>query len=63
MPLCYLVKWKCYEETSEGLEWVSTDNLNAPDTIADFHSLNSDKPGPVNRLVASDYCGGHVSLT
>ena len=36
---------------SEDIEWVSADNLNAPDAIADFHSLNPDKPGPVNKLV------------
>ena len=56
MLLRYLVKWKDYgEKTSEGLEWVSADDLNAPDAIADFHSLNPDKPGPVNKLIASNY--------
>jgi hypothetical protein len=58
MLLHYLVKWKGYEETGEGLEWVSTDDLNAPDAIADFHSLNPDKPGPVNKLLTTNFHGG-----
>jgi hypothetical protein len=62
MPLHYLVRWKGYEETGEGLEWISADNLNAPDTIADFHLLNPDKPGPIKKLLASDYHGGQVPL-
>ena len=43
MPLCYLIEWKGYEETSKGLEWVSADNVNASDAITDFHALNPDK--------------------
>jgi len=54
MLLHYLVEWKGYEETGEGLEWVSADDLNAPDAIADFHALNPDKPSPISNLVASD---------
>ena len=61
MPLHYLVEWKGYEETSEGLEWVSTEDIQAPDTLADFHTLNPDKPSPIDKLVASDYRGGHWS--
>jgi hypothetical protein len=62
MPLCYLVEWKGYEETGEGLEWISADDLNAPDAIADFHLLNPDKPGPIEKLLVSDYRGGQVPL-
>jgi hypothetical protein len=62
MPLRYLVEWKGYEETGEGLEWISADDLNAPDAISDFHLLNPDKPGPVEKLVASDYRGARVPL-
>jgi hypothetical protein len=62
MPLHYLVKWKGYEETSKSLEWISADDLNAPDTITDFHLLNPDKPGPIETLLASDYHGGQVPL-
>ena len=60
MPLCYLVEWKGYEETGKGLEWVSTEDIQVPDALADFHALNPDKPSPINKLVASDYCGGHL---
>ena len=63
MPLHYLVEWKGYEETSEGLKWVSTDDLNTSDAIADFHSLNPNKPGPDDKLIASDYCSGCIPLT
>ena len=59
----YLVEWKGYEETSKGLEWVSADNINASDAIADFHALNPDKPGPVENLTASDYRGGCIPDT
>jgi hypothetical protein len=62
MLLCYLVEWKGYEETGEGLEWISADDLNAPDAITDFHLLNPDKPSPVEKLLASDYHGGQVPL-
>ena len=55
---CYLVEWKGYEETGEGLEWVSTEDIQVPDALMDFHALNPDKPGPIVKLVASDYCGG-----
>jgi hypothetical protein len=55
MPLCYLVEWKGYEETGKGLEWISADDLNAPDAIADLHLLNPDKPSPIKKLLASDY--------
>ena len=60
MPLCYLVEWKGYEETGKGLEWVSTEDIQVPDALVDFHVLNPDKPSPINNLVASDYCGGHL---
>ena len=60
MPLRYLVEWKGYKETSEGLKWVSTEDIQVPDALADFHALNPDKPSPINKLVASDYCGGHL---
>ena len=59
MLLCHLVEWKGYEETGEGLEWVSTKDIQALDALTDFHVLNPDKPSPINRLVASDYHGGH----
>ena len=58
MPLRYLVEWKGYEETSKGLKWVSAQDIQVPDALTDFHMLNPDKPGPINKLVASDYCGG-----
>ena len=58
MLLCYLVEWRGYEETSEGLKWVSVKDIQAPDTLTDFHTLNPDKPGPINKLVASDYHRG-----
>ena len=60
MPLHYLVEWEGYEETSEGLEWVSTEDIQAPDALTDFHALNPDKPGPIDKLVASDYRRGHL---
>ena len=60
MPLCYLVEWKGYKETSEGLKWVSTEDTQAPDALTYFHTLNPDKPGPIDKLVASDYCGSHL---
>ena len=60
MPLCYLVEWKGYEETGEGLEWVSAEDIQAPDALADFHALNPDKPSPVDKLVASDYHRGRL---
>ena len=60
MPLCYLTEWKGYEETGEGLKWVSTDNINASDAIADFHALNPDKPGPVKNPTTSDYHSGRI---
>jgi hypothetical protein len=62
MPLHYLVKWKGYEATSEGLKWISADDLNAPDAITDFHLLNPDKPGPIKKLLASNYHGSQVPL-
>ena len=49
MLLHYLVKWKGYEETSEGLEWVSAEDIQVLDALADFHALNPDKPGPINK--------------
>ena len=63
MPLCYLVKWKGYEETSKGLEWVSTEDIQVPDALTDFHALNPDKPGPIDKLVASDHCRGRLPGT
>ena len=55
MLLHYLVEWKGYEETGKDLKWVSADDLNAPDAIASFHTLNPDNPGPFDKLIASDY--------
>ena len=63
MPLHYLVEWKGYKEIGKGLEWVSTEDIQAPDTLADFHTLNPDKPGPINKFIASNYCGGHLPGT
>ena len=60
MLLHYLIEWKGYEETGEGLEWVSAKDIQVSDALTDFHTLNSDKPGPIDKLVASDYCGGHL---
>ena len=40
MPLHYLVEWKSYEETGKGLEWVSTEDIQVPDALVDFHALN-----------------------
>ena len=39
MLLCYLVEWKGYEETGEGLEWISADDLNAPDAALSRTSI------------------------
>ena len=60
--LCYTIR-----DLLVGFVWVSwlsisADNLNAPDAIADFHSLNPDKPGPVDKLVAADYRGGRAPV-
>ena len=60
MLLCYLVEWKGYEETSEGLEWVSAEDIQVPDALTDFHALNPEKPSPIDKLIASDYRGGHL---
>ena len=60
MPLQYIVEWKGYKETGEGLEWVSAKDIQVPDALMDFHTLNPDKPGPIDKLVASDYHGGHL---
>ena len=60
MLLHYLVEWKGYEETSEGLKWISAEDIQAPNTLVDFHTLNPDKPGPISKLVASDYHRGHL---
>ena len=60
MPLRYLVEWKGYEETGKGLKWVSAEDIQVPDALMDFHVLNPDKPGPVDKLVASDYRRGHL---
>ena len=61
MLLCYLVKWKDYKETGEGLKWFSAKDIQVPNALADFHTLNPDKPSPIDKLVASDYCGGRLS--
>ena len=58
MLLCYLVEWKGYEEMVKGLKWVSAEDIQMPDALMDFHVLNPDKHSPINKLVASDYCGG-----
>ena len=55
MLLHYLVEWKGYKETGKGLKWVSAEDIQAPDALTDFHALNPDKPGPIDKLVASDY--------
>ncbi|MBW0492322.1 hypothetical protein O181_032037 [Austropuccinia psidii MF-1] len=50
--LRYLVEWKGFSEDPERTAWEQASNLtNSPDIVKDFHSLYSDKPGPITSRV------------
>ena len=45
--LQYLVKWSVYEGTDEETSWISMSELkHMMESMADFHLVNPDKPGP-----------------
>ena len=45
--LWYLVKWSGYEGTDEETSWIPASKLeHAMESMADFHLMNLDKPGP-----------------
>ena len=49
--LLYLVQWAGYEGTDQEIDWlVATKLTHAFELVADFHSANPSKPGPLNSL-------------
>lgn len=44
--LRYLVEWLGYENTDEQFSWVSTDDIDAPEHIENFHCRYPAKPSP-----------------
>ena len=49
--LLYLVRWAGYEGTDQEIDWlVATELTHASELVADFHSANPSRPGPLSSL-------------
>ena len=49
--LLYLVQWAGYEGTDQEMDWlVATELTHASELVADFHSANPSRPGPLSSL-------------
>lgn len=53
-PLLYKVRWTGYENTDEEFSWVLASEMdNAREVVEEFHLKYPDKPGPLDKVLAS----------